>query len=178
MGEPNPVISIFASVAGEHYVAYRLSIMGYLVARTRGHYWPRATLMVGHMAGHAAATLQVNTSIGACRRHGNKSSGENHWRWEMGERHYMPDGHSFCYAFVDLKYPCPLDPPEQIPDVFIVPAQHIADQLSDPNCLAHDVFVIKEQDSSKYFEAWHHITDHIGIGLPKTGPTVAPPSSD
>ena len=75
--------TIFTSVAGEYYVAYRLSIMGCLVALTRGE-WPTGSLLVGDLAGHAAISLQVRTSMDAFRGRGN-SLKTNHWQWPLKE---------------------------------------------------------------------------------------------
>ena len=45
------------AAAGEHFVAYRLSAMGYPVALTRAGS-PTVDLMVGDLAGNAAISLQ------------------------------------------------------------------------------------------------------------------------
>lgn len=52
--------------AGEHYVAFRLSALGFPVALTRGGS-PTVDLMVGDLEGQAALSFQVKTSSGAWR---------------------------------------------------------------------------------------------------------------
>jgi hypothetical protein len=55
------------AAAGEHYVAYKLSAMGYPVAMTRGGS-PTLDLMVGDLSGHSVS-IQVKTSRWAHHRY-------------------------------------------------------------------------------------------------------------
>lgn len=54
--------------AGEHYVAYKLSALGYPTALTRGGS-PVIELMVGDISGNGSISIQVKTSNSARRVH-------------------------------------------------------------------------------------------------------------
>jgi len=70
--------------AGEHFVAYKLSGMGYPVALTRGGS-PAVDLMVGDLQGRSAVSIQVKTSDWAWRGFKRKTE-NNHWEWTSDRR--------------------------------------------------------------------------------------------
>lgn len=81
------------AAAGEHFVAYKLSSMGFLAALTRGGS-PTVDLLVGSDSGHAAVSLQVKTSAGAWRKYKRKPE-KNHWEWFVGSKADALRGESF-----------------------------------------------------------------------------------
>lgn len=99
--------------AGVHFVAYRLSAMGYIVALT-----PEGAPGVDLMAfspKSGAVPVQVKTATDA-RRPGNKRI----WRLSRNAPDLRSKG--VFYAFVDMKGSA-----ADKPDVFIVPAKWVAD---------------------------------------------------
>jgi hypothetical protein len=112
--------------AGEHFVAYRLSAMGYLVALPRAGV-PSVDLMVGTTDARNAVTIQVKTKNGAFSRATKKELAC--WYWQIGAKARESRGKSAFYAFVDLKSG---EPSPSIPDVFIVPADFVAEMMSNP----------------------------------------------
>lgn len=147
------------AAAGEHFVAYRLSAMGYPVALTRGGS-PTVDLMVGDLAGHAAISLQVKTSSQALRQFARKPE-NNRWEWDIGQRAVTLRGKSIFYAFVDLKGDHRA--PGVSPDIFIVPSLVVADKTKDMNP-RRLMFWIMYSDKDQYMEAWQYIFKQIQEG--------------
>ena len=142
------------AAAGEHFVAYKICVMNLLVALTRGGS-PAVDLMVGDLKGSTAVSIQVKTSNWA-RRTYKRTPERNCWEWQVGKKALDLRGARIYYAFVDLKYK---EATAQMPDVFIVPSQGVADSLG-PNWTRY-LFWIKEDDKAKYLEAWHLIKDAL-----------------
>src|SRR3990172_9316203 len=84
--------------AGEHFVAYRLSAMGYLVALTRGGA-PSVDLMVGTPDGKKTVTIQVKTANKAFLKY-KKRAKDNCWYWRVNPKAKDLAGKSVFYAFV------------------------------------------------------------------------------
>lgn len=144
--------------AGEHYVAYKLSAMGYPTALTRGGS-PVIDLMVGDLTGTRSLSIQVKTSSSAKRNYKREQNkAKNHWEWDVGIKGKALKGHSIYYAFVNLKG-TPSQGKNPHPEVFIVPANEVAMALSKE--MSRYMFWIKEADKDKYLEAWHYITDEL-----------------
>jgi hypothetical protein len=120
--------------AGEHYVAYRLSAMGYHAALTRGGV-PCVDVVVGSPEGHNSITIQVKTSNKAFFRMGKKHPDRDPacWCWPIGRKADSLCGETFFYAFVDLKGCASKQPPSLmlVPDVFVVPAKNLAKMTSE-----------------------------------------------
>ncbi len=139
--------------AGEHYVAFRLSALGFPVALTRGGS-PTVDLMVGDLSGENVISIQVKTSTGANReRKRNPSS--SHWEWDVGAKAMKLVGKSIFYAFVDLKW----KGGEESPDVFIVPSQAVADFVKPEH--TRYMFWIPLGDKNAYLNRWDLITNRL-----------------
>jgi len=93
--------NVLTGCAGEHFVAYRLSAMGYLVALTRGGS-PSVDLMVGTPNGQKTATIQVKTAIKAFSA-ATKKNPISCWYWRLTSKAKDLCGESVFYAFVDLR---------------------------------------------------------------------------
>lgn len=137
--------------AGEHFVAYKLSAMGFPVALTRGGS-PSVDLMVGALSGKNAISIQVKTSDWAYRQRKRKPE-DSHWEWDVGKKGLCLNSESIFYTFIDLKWNC--DDP-QLPDVFIVPSADVKRFLKPE--WSRYMFWIYERDRNKYLEAWHLLT--------------------
>ena len=165
--------------AGEHFVAYRLSAMGYVVALTRAGA-PSINMMVGTADGRNALTIQVKTKRNAyCPAKRTKKKQEPAcWEWQLNKKDEEPCGKSAFYVFVDLKWPKDsLSALSQIPDPFIVPADLVAQKIREAlgGCKRDDgtgcsvgvwgqatnklslFFWIAEAEAKQWHEAWHFI---------------------
>lgn len=144
--------------AGEHYVAYKLSALGYPTAMTRGGS-PVIDLMVGDLSGSNTISIQVKTSNSAKRNYKrDKNKHKNHWEWDVGAKGKKLKGNSIFYAFVNLKG-TPAKDKNPHPEVFIVPSCDVSKFLDRP--MSRYMFWIKETDKDKYLEAWNHITNKL-----------------
>lgn len=155
--------------AGEHYVAYKLSAMGYPTALTRGGS-PVIDLMVGDIGGNGSISIQVKTSSSARRVFKrDKNKDKNRWEWDVGCKGKTLKGASIFYAFVNLKgTPSSIRNPH--PEVFIVPSADVASYLERP--MSRYMFWIKDKDKERYLEAWHLITERL------LGPVPADPNDE
>jgi hypothetical protein len=142
--------------AGEHYVAYKLSAIGYPAALTRGGS-PVIDLMVGDLHGSNTVSIQVKTSNNAKRNYKReKNKSKSHWEWDVGAKGRKLKGESIFYAFVNLKG-APSNEHNPHPEVFIVPSEVVSKALDRE--MSRYMFWIKEGDKHKYYEAWNIITD-------------------
>lgn len=147
--------------AGEHFVAYKLSEMNYLVALTRGGS-PSVDLMVGTIDGQKAVTIQVKTAQKAFSK-GTAKNPMSCWYWHLSSKAKDFGGESVFYAFVDLRNH--EGNSTQIPDVFIVPANYVKEHLntyprgsSEPTDFWFDIL---EKDKKMWHEAWHLIQERL-----------------
>ena len=168
--------------AGEHFVAYKLSAMGYIVALTRSGS-PSIDLMVASPNGNKTVTIQVKTGNRPHRTYRKQPSKQN-WSWPVGDKAKDCGADSFFYAFIDLKTPeqeesSPILPDKKeklMPDVFIVPASVLARDYAEYQKQTKEKqfwFGLgtedkdswrgpKEEPWAAYYEAWHLITKYLG----------------
>ena len=85
--------------AGEHYVAYQLSLKGFCVGLSRGGS-PFVDIMISNPSGEGVA-IQVKTSSGARRAYKRKPQ-NNRWEFDVGIKAKVLGGERLFYAFVDL----------------------------------------------------------------------------
>jgi hypothetical protein len=151
------VPTALTACAGEHFVAYRISAMDYLVALTRSGS-PSIDLMVATADGKKTVTIQVKTAKKAFFPPTKKHPG--FWEWIIGSQKAKDlRGESVFYAFVDLKGGA------GEPDVFIVPADFVASNLlgfpKPPKEATAFWFDIEEKDKDKWQEAWRLIRERL-----------------
>ncbi len=141
--------------AGEHFVAYKLSALGFPVALTRGGS-PTIDVMVGNLTGTETLSIQVKTSNWA-RREFKRKPENNRWEWDVGKKALTLRGKSIYYAFVDLQW----DPTNQhqMPTVFIVPSDDVANFLG-PDWSRY-MFWILDHQADDYKERWDLLTDRL-----------------
>ena len=136
--------------AGEHYVAFRLSAMGYAVGftapGTKG-----ADLLVTNLETGESITVQVKTMWDAfvpSRKWG------PFWKWRVGVSRPRPQK-THLYLFVDLKGDV-----SKSPDVFVVPSLDLEAPPPDPNKPLLDEYPgdvwcnIYETGKGVYFDRW------------------------
>ncbi len=164
--------------AGVHFVAYRLSAMGYIVALTREG-TPAIDLMVYSPKSGKSVSIQVKTASNASQKEGKKERKDGLVYWQLSKKALELKGKGVFYALVDMKG-CAADrpKPEKTPDVFIVPAEWVANpghrNIPNPKKSFGSLNVYgKEKRSSFWFdlypkgkkkwsEKWGLITDILG----------------
>src|SRR5438445_2914872 len=122
--------------AGEHYVAYKLSLRGYCVGLSRGGS-PYVDIMLSNTDGEGVA-IQVKTSKGA-RRQGKRSSAKDRWEFDVGPKAKLLGGERLLYAFVDLNWG------QGTPSVFIVPSNVVKQGFQGTN-YPRNVFWLMDAD--------------------------------
>ncbi|MCD4702393.1 MAG: hypothetical protein K8S24_11105 [Candidatus Aegiribacteria sp.] len=139
------------AAAGEYYVAYELSKMGYSVGLTREGL-KGIDLVVGGSHNSPAVLIQVKTSSSAWRPY-KKDKKRNRWEWDVGSKSRSMKGKYLFYVFVDLRKD--VDQPE----VFIVPSDDVAEQM---NCdMSRYIFRIPEHEGVEYKGKWNRIEEMI-----------------
>ncbi len=116
-------------VAGVHFVAARLSFLGFhAVPTTRNVRGP--DLLVSSIDGAKGISVQVKTTRWAMRTRGRGSSKKpNHYEWDIGWASARKNYPNLFFALVDLREF------QDMPDVFIVPSGIIFKYFEggDPN---------------------------------------------
>ena len=107
--------SQFVGAAGQHYVAYCLSIRGIHAAITLGNV-PTVDVVIAKPDGSLALSIQVKTSRWAYR---SNRYGKELCEWDVGQSAVNCFSDNLWYAFVDLQES---DPPSWNPRVFLVPS--------------------------------------------------------
>jgi hypothetical protein len=105
--------SQFVGAAGQHYVAYCLSIRKIHAAITLGNV-PDVDIVIAKPDGSVALSLQVKTSRWAYRP---KRYGKELCEWDVGASSVNRFSDNLWYAFVDLQES---EEPQLIPRVFPV----------------------------------------------------------
>lgn len=110
--------------AGEHYVAYKLSCLGIIVALTREGA-PNIDILASNLDSSKIITIQVKTAAYAGRDRG---KGENrklhHLEFPLGHKSGKTKAKGLYFAFVDLNG---LDWHEKDPDVYFMPSSVVFD---------------------------------------------------
>lgn len=147
--------------AGEYYVAFRLSAMGYAVGPTaRGT--KGADLLVTNLETCKSIAVQVKTGTKAVRR----SQGALLWSWRVGVSGRHPPNNLY-YAFVDLGgAPTEKSSPPGPPGVFIVHPNALPGLLDEFPTKDGRIDVwcnIEEADKEAYFNRWETIMTALGL---------------
>lgn len=113
--------SQLTGTAGEHYVAFRLSKMGYVVALPRGGS-PAVDLLVSNTEGTKTAAIQVKTTHWAMRERGRGAARKpHHLEFALGHNAANNDGGRLVYVFVDLKG----SDARAVPDAYVIPSSEV-----------------------------------------------------
>lgn len=119
--------SRLTGTAGEHYVAYKLSLMNIVAAIPREGA-PTVDILACNLDATRTISIQVKTTDWAQRTRGRGDKKKlNHLEFPLGYKaatHYAKD---LYFAFVDLRG---IEWVEEQPDVYIVPSKVVFDHLS------------------------------------------------
>lgn len=124
------------AAAGEHFVAYKLSCLGYLAAPVRlGS--PATDLLASTLDGGRTVAIQVKTTGWAERTRGrgdNKTP--HHLEFPLGHAAVEKASERLIFCFVDLRG----NQPDTPPDVYVVPAATILKEYKDTDIRKHTFF--------------------------------------
>ena len=146
--------------AGEHYVAFRLTAMGYAVGLTT-----RGTRTVDMVVANPDTGKSISIDTKTMKKAFGRSKSEYWWKWRMGIKAYdKPLHNDLFYVLVDLK-----DDPTKTPDIFMVPSTELHGLLEPhPKGISPktgnltDVWcVIYDKNVSKYKEKWDLIENAL-----------------
>lgn len=120
--------SRLTGTAGEHYVAYKLSSLGAIVAIPREG-TPTIDILASNLDCTKMIGIQVKTTDWATRERGRGANRKpHHLEFPLGKKSLKKFGKNLYYAFVDLNG---LDWHEKQPDVYIVPSKFVHDHCVD-----------------------------------------------
>ena len=109
--------------AGEHFVAYKLSSLGYVAAMTREGS-PTVDILASNLDASKTLAIQVKTTDWAMRTRGRGKNKEPfQLQFPLGYKSATTKGDNLVFAFVDLRG---IDSDTE-PDVYIVPSPYVCD---------------------------------------------------
>jgi hypothetical protein len=139
--------------AGEYYIAFRLSALGYAIGlTTRGT--RAADLLASNPETGKSIIVQTKTMINAFVK--NQKSG-SYWHWRIGSSRPQPR-ETFYYMFVDLR-----GDPSKSPDVFVVPSLKIKPLLVEyTNYTGCAIYERDKKTKKAYLNRWDIIEKALG----------------
>ena len=124
------------AAAGEHYVAYKLSRLGYLAAPLRLGA-PAADLLASTLDGGRTVAIQVKTTQSALRTRGRGDAKRpHHLEFPLGHAAIEKGSDRLIFCFVDLRG----GEDGSSPDVYVVPASHILRYYEGENIRQYSFF--------------------------------------
>lgn len=128
--------SLLTATAGEHFVAYKIAMMGFVPALVRQGS-PVIDLLASSVDGGRTVGIQVKSTSWAERTRGRgdlKQPAE--LQFPLGHRAIEETADSTIFCFVDLRDRTPEDPP----DVYVVPAKVLKKEYMGVNIRQHSYF--------------------------------------
>ena len=152
--------SRLTGTAGEHYVAYKLSTLGYVAAIPREG-TPTVDILACNLDASQILSIQVKTTSKATRTRGR---GEDKVPFQLqlplGRKAAGINSKSLVFAFVDLN---DLDRDDLEPDVYIVPSRFIYNWCKEWRDEAKMVrFHIEIEKMQKFKNNWDIIRKVLG----------------
>jgi len=145
--------------AGEHFVVYQLSCLGYVAALPRAGAMG-VDILVSNTQGSESLAIQVKTTDSAVRTRGRgKNKQPYELQFPLGSKSAKLSSRNLFFAFVDLRHLENL--PEQ-PDVYIIPSQVVHDWCESwvdrvPMVRLHKLI----SDMAPYKNQWSAITSRL-----------------
>lgn len=107
-----------AAIAGEHYVAHKIAMLGFLPTLVRQR-TPRVDLLVSSEQGGRTVAIQIKSAFHATREsNAPAKDAQYELRFPLGYRAINSSSDAAFFCFVDLKRLTPM----ATPDVYVVPA--------------------------------------------------------
>jgi len=117
------------AAAGEYFVAYKISCLGYLAAPVRGGS-PSTDLLASTIDGGRTVAIQVKTTGWAERTRGRgNNKTPHHLEFPLGHAAVEKASKALIFCFVDLRG----SHSEAVPDVYIVPAATLLAEYEGKN---------------------------------------------
>lgn len=150
--------SQLTGTAGEHYVAFRLSQMGFVVALPRGGS-PAVDLLASNVDGTKTITVQVKTTEGALRERGRGAErSAHHLEFPLGHKAANLAADRYIYVFVDLMG----RKPTSHPVAYVVPSSVIKAYCGSWTATAKMVrWHPSLEHAERYRENWQLIADQL-----------------
>lgn len=147
------------AAAGEHYVAYKLSCLGYLAAPVRlGS--PATDLLASTLDGARTIAIQVKTTGWAERTRGRGASKfPHHLEFPLGHAAVEKASAKLIFCFVDLR----ISRSETPPDVYVVPASVILKEYKGKNIRQHSFFRHHRpiEHMASFKNNWHPVIEPL-----------------
>ncbi|MCZ7556005.1 MAG: hypothetical protein M5R41_06340 [Bacteroidia bacterium] len=146
------------ATAGEHFVAFRLAQLGFVVAMPRLNS-PAVDLMASSFDGSKMVTIQVKTASWAERTRGRgKDKRLDHVEFPLGHKAASRSDPNYFYAFVDLRGMNT----HTTPTVYIVPSEHIKQYCGDWTSKYSMIrWHPKTEEVDQFKEEWGLIVDAL-----------------
>jgi hypothetical protein len=107
-----------AAIAGEHYVAHKIAMLGFIPTLVRQR-MPRTDLLVTSAAGDKTVTVQIRSAANATREVAAPDApGTFFLRFPLGHRAITGSTENTFFCFVDLRRMSP----SAVPDVYVMSA--------------------------------------------------------
>jgi hypothetical protein len=108
-----------AAVAGEHHVAHKIAMLGFIPTLVRQR-MPRVDLLVSSGKGDRTVGVQIKSTFSAMRESGFSPDHEQAFdlRFPLGHRAITSSAGTMFFCFVDLRR----SSSSSVPDVYVVPA--------------------------------------------------------
>ena len=157
--------------AGEHYIAYVLSCLGYISALVREGS-PTVDLLASNIDGSNTIGIQVKTTEWAERTRGRgKNKKPYELQFPLGHRAIENAGSKLIFCFVDLRG---LDTLER-PDVYVIPAKVLLDFYAGVNIRQYSYFRLhwKIEQMLEFKNNWQPIHSILGNNSDETYRLIA-----
>jgi len=145
--------------AGEHYVAYALSCLGFMPALVREGS-PVVDLLASNMSGSRAVAIQVKTAKSAVRKRGRGTDKKpHHLEFTLGKAAIRREKQDLMFCFVDLRG----GTPDNKPDVYVIPGKKLIDRYHGKDIDKQKWFRLHwpVEDMEEYKNNWEPIKQYL-----------------
>ena len=145
--------------AGEHYVAYALSCLGFMPALVREGS-PVVDLLASNESGSRTVAIQVKTAKSAIRKRGRGNDKKpHHLEFTLGKAAIKEEKRDLIFCFVDLKGGALKDRP----DVYVIPGKKLIKRYEGKDIEKHKWFRLhwSVEEMEKYKNKWEPLLDAL-----------------
>ena len=145
--------------AGEHYVAYKLTLLDIIVAMPREGS-PTVDILASNLNGSKVLAIQVKTTEWATRDRGRgKNRKAHHLEFPLGYKSGKLNSDNLIFAFVDLNW---RDWHEKQPDIYFIPSECVFEFCKpwiDNSKMVR--FHIALDEINKFKNNWELVTERL-----------------